>query len=169
MLRFSVFILGGATNANHQQFPYEPSPVTTELAETPLNITRGINKMRVFLRGWRALKQLFRPTLFSLADQTSVNSHNIIVSTYLFHFLYIILHLYVQMLFILTVLDAVMSTSSVPSASYTSTEALYRPKLNKPTIQITCSGIGNKRLTFFSVVKIGIYSEGDRDLPNRIK
>lgn len=73
------------------------------------------------------------------------------------------------MLFILTVLDAVMSTSSVPSASHTSTAALYRPKLNKPTIQITCSGIGNKRLTFFSLVKISIYSEGDRDRPNMRK
>jgi len=89
--------------------------------------------------------------------------------TYLFHFLYIILHLYVQMLFILTVLDALMSTISVPSALYTSTAALYRCKLNKPTSQITCSGIGNKRLTFFSLVKIGIYSKGDRDRPNRIK
>ncbi len=59
-----------------------------------------------------------------------VNSHNIIVLTYLFDFLYVILHLYVQVLFILIVLDAVKSTSSVPSASYTSTEALYRSKLN---------------------------------------
>ncbi len=59
-----------------------------------------------------------------------VNSHNITVLTYLFYFLYVILHLYVQMLFILIVLDPVMSTSSVPSASYASTEALYRAKLN---------------------------------------